>query len=342
MHFESQKYSSAQTDNYSPFPGWTRLTDPILDANENGPFDGLYALNETGRETTLATFKQTRILGGVLTGDMIGAGVGGALLRSIYNQIGVDPNHYNKVNLVHIANKDGSSSHDQDLTGEHTYLQSIFVPHYQEEFWKYAFRQYYLRHFLKNHSKEESIDLANAKVSEVDFSNIMFDEQTRKIVNDSIKANSQFLKDFSRLVAPRLLIGDFAVHSGNFGVANDESSEHLVATNFNAACKHLIKYLNPFQEFSTRHSGGYIDASNLEESEIEKNYYLEYGKEIRSSLEMAEAFIELGHIDKKTMKKMIGSAIDEQLFYDGSKRQQCRFSLPILKEFCLRIGMYHD
>lgn len=425
---QDQIIPPTQASLSTPFPGWIRLTETLRDTNQAGPYDGLYA-RAANHQTIFATFKQERRAGKILVANMLGAGVGGALLQRLYAAIGVDPNRYNKVGLVRTANENGITETSPDKTGQHFYVQSIFVPGYQEEFWKFAYREYYKKIFsqqiksaditfineatallleyyqseydthkkmlqaakdrqaelsllrtetgqtileeninkyqkrlnfirrlfpgeidilnvnahvqtqLQYHPKVLAEELANAKLNQIsamDGSDI----HNQELITNTLKSNETLLKDFTRLVAPRLLVGDFAVHSGNFGIVEQANKAgdkelHLVAINFNAACKNLMKYLNPFQQFTARDV-------QIKNEEGDKNYYIEYGKEIRSSLEMAQAFIELGNIDKKQTKQMISAAISEQLFYDGDKRTKHKFSLSIIREFCKRIGMQYD
>jgi hypothetical protein len=138
--------------------------------------------------------------------------------------------------------------------------------------------------------------------------------EVRRIISKAITANKTTLVEFAQITAARLLVGDFGVHNGNFGVLKDGT---LVCLDYGAAFCKLNPEVNPFTKTKTG-------------TKFYKNHFLEYSDGVIKSPEMAMEFILVGRMSKDQINNLTKEALVElQEFAD----------LQALTKFAFRLGM---
>ncbi len=338
--------------------------------NRPGTYGGVYQSTIGGNR---ALFKQDTRKDKVRVAKVMGEGVAGPLLNSIFNELKVDARRVAQVDLV----RAGEDESILDESGQSTYLKSVFINGYKEDFWKYAYRQYYeakYRAQFANFSKDDkkiaiaselylerllpyykakledpktkaayekkyddltltylqdlmrsgdraalqdlARDLADIEVNEMKRPSAVIKRAPRKVANKTLNT-AQFRREFAEITAPRLLIADFGVHNGNFGVAQIDGKDQLVCLDYGAAFCRLPRNVSPFSRAKTG-------------TKVYKNHFLEYGKTIIASKEMADVFIRIGNVSDDTYKQSID---------DSVKMLESKYGIEPLKKFCQRLGM---
>jgi hypothetical protein len=198
-----------------------------------------------------------------------------------------------------------------------------------------SFNQYINRNKTNAKLMSELIDdMSEAKVNDMKRpSGALFDighirltkvgQKTRKVISQLILNNEQLRKDFAAMAAPRILLGDFGLHNGNFGVAMLDGMPRLVSLDYGAAFLNPIADVNPFDKSKT-------GITNVIDK-FYKDHFLEYDKGIIASEYMAMAFINLGDMPNEQLKGYVEEVMRVEL-----KNQ---VGVSPLKEFCERLKM---
>ncbi len=138
--------------------------------------------------------------------------------------------------------------------------------------------------------------------------------EVRKIISSAITENKATLLQFSQITASRLLVGDFGVHNGNFGVLEDGT---LVCLDYGAAFCKLNPEVNPFTKTKTG-------------TTFYKNHFLEYNDKVIKSPEMAMEFILVGRMSKEKISQICDEAVNELGDFAD---------LQAFKKFAYRLGI---
>jgi hypothetical protein len=143
--------------------------------------------------------------------------------------------------------------------------------------------------------------------------------ETRAVISKFIASSPELLEDFAQMAAPRIFLGDFGLHNGNFGVAIIDGKPRIVSLDYGAAFANLIEDVNPF----TNRTGlqGF--------DKLYKNHFKEYDKNVIASEAMGRAFVKLG-------------SIDNLIYYVATMMQDDlgdTYGIDVLKQFCKRVNM---
>lgn len=284
----------------------------------------------------------------VRVGKVIAEGVAGDMLASLYAKQGVNAEHYAKTSLVRVAGSDDESGNDTYLKSEFIdnyrddYWRYAFRKDYEKKFMAI------LKEPDKSKAKQEFIEEYYQAVKSLDgqaqvpFKNIdlgtesgktavakfmairevdkiknprslMIRRDVKKIVSAQIREDKK-LKQFAQIMAPRLLIGDFGLHSANIGINN---AGDIVALDYGAAFCDLRPQVNPYRHVHTGTS-------------LYKNHFLdEYDDDINKSPEMAFEFIRLGELDEHQLNNWVNDSI----------KNLADMNEEALKKFCQRLGI---
>lgn len=391
-----------------PFPKLQRSGDKSGGANVGGENTGLYSGEMIVNENTLeereefrsSLIKQDYKNGKLRINKIIGECVGGSILRRIYHDhLGAKYDQFAEVRLIR-DDSETATGENPDETGEHVYLQSIYIKNYKHDLWKYAYYKLYKDQNIKKinedgFSKSDFEKLGNelthrilkleakykktgelgwrksleadaqyrlyqtlhekitqstpeelnaylnsnkghgkklaAILARVDADNMkrpsgvkigIFEPKVRSVIDDLIKNNDQLLQDFATMAAPRLLIGDFGLHNGNFGLARIDGVVRLVSLDYGAAFLNPISNVNPY---TTTHTG--IEGPER----LYKNHFLEFSKEVNASVYMAKTYIKLGQIKDEELRAYVAEIVNSQINEN--------LGINPLKEFCKRLKM---
>ena len=128
-------------------------------ANDPGLFGGIY---RHVVDNIQALFKQDIKDGKVRVAKVIGEGLAGSFLNDLYPLLGVDKRRFAHTELVQSGSDTAApiftdEHFKADETGEKTYLMSVYIEGYENDFWKYA--------YLKEHERRfrSEIDAGNHK-----------------------------------------------------------------------------------------------------------------------------------------------------------------------------------
>lgn len=349
-----------RSDDNEPWLPFVRIGAKETGANNPGPDGGIYGIPSGDGEsfTERAMFKRDTVTekGGkenIRVGKIIGEYVAGNLLANLLRNIhqSDDPDYTNKYVAVVQLVKARSKESNNDV--ESTYLKSIFLKNYRGDFWEVAL----VDHHATELSKKQEIPLKQAlrssglqgsseQISQLATSlaktNIVGPLYGRKKPNlvkqsffgkyhdpaISIPAqmlanpkNELLLQDFCEQVAARLLVADYGLHAGNFGVVDDKSGTlRMGSFDYGAGLCNLLPEVKPFARFGTG-------------TKFYKNHLLEYHPNIIKSEVMAEAFIRMGQVDDNQLGIMVDHALRDLI------NSETYTSVEPIKKFCKRMGM---
>jgi hypothetical protein len=351
-------------------PRFSYLEAKTGGVNRPGKEGGVYAhLGPDGKPTgKRSLFKQDTKGEKVRIAKVLGEAIGGKILAAWFKIVGVPKERFAEAKLAKVE------GFEEDKSGQNLYLQSVFIDNYKEDFWKHAYRQYYLEEYraiVNSHNADEIAQLRSLATSNLSAELLKLNEEkkdeaflskaadlearinnkiesyrqddealiadaaeitvsrmkrpsavfikpgyaeVRRIISKAITANKTTLVEFAQITAARLLVGDFGVHNGNFGVLKDGT---LVCLDYGAAFCKLNPEVNPFTKTKTG-------------TKFYKNHFLEYSDGVIKSPEMAMEFILIGRMSKDQINRLTKESIDElQEFAD----------LEALKKFAFRLGM---
>ena len=289
--------------------------------NKPGAYGGVYKNTKTGE---IALFKQDQKRRKIRVAKIIGEKVGGTILEAVMAHMNVDPPV--EVAKVEWASVEGIS---EQPNGNNTYLKSTFIEGYQEDLWKDAcrrdFKNQFIHKFIHSNPNQLNIDeaadeYANEKIKTIKKRPTCVAVtpnygHTRQMNSNAIQKLG-LIEQLASTLACRLMVGDFGVHSGNYGLANKDSTVRLVAIDFGAACCHLKSETNLYTFTKTG-------------TKFYKNHFLEWPG-IIESLEMAIAFIKAGKLPSDMLDKTIKESLSDLDKYFSDEDQ---------RKFCQRLGM---
>jgi len=128
-------------------------------------------------------------------------------------------------------------------------------------------------------------------------------QKNRRVANKYIKNNNTLKKELCKAATARMTVGDFGLHTGNFGLVEINGNLHLASLDFGAAFDNFNykKTVDPL-------TGKGHPLGNVRGGIQYKNHLLEYA-DIAYSREMAEAWTEATYPDD--LDKTIDEAMDE-------------------------------
>lgn len=287
----------------SRFPGFKPESKKTSGANSAGAYGGVYLDEQTGQKVLIK--QDVNVRNELRSDKVIAEVVTGQMLRRLMEHMQIDPEKVADVSFVTV---DGSK--EADPFGHNTYVCSRYFKDYQQDFWEYAY---------DNHKSSKPAKRPSG------FGGFL-PTFIQRIVNRVLRSNPQLKSDFTELSALRLFMGDFGNHCGNYGIVKKDENDRLVAFDFGAGNNHLKGIFDPYSR---------ID--NLKFNQIHKNHFLEYGKDIIYSLEMARMFIKISDVPEKKIQEMTKEVLDKIAL--GSHFEQNGKAGPALCNFCKRIGM---
>src|SRR5690606_15678308 len=123
-----------------------------------------------------------------------------------------------------------------------------------------------------------------------------------KVPSHWLQANPVLLKQFCVNSITRILLGDMNVGPGNYQVVGSGDNKRLIASNFNASMMNLAADINVFDKKILNSEGKMLSTNGL----------YEYSSKVRTSVEMAEAMIEVGHIDRESIRSAVREMMSQQ------------------------------
>ena len=141
--------------------------------------------------------------------------------------------------------------------------------------------------------------------------------KVRQIISDAIKADPKKIMQFAEIIAPRLLIGDFGLHNGNFRVKHNGD---LVCLDYGAAFSKLNAEFDPYSK----------GKGTIGTWKRYKNHFLEYDDRIIKGPEMAIMFIKIGRMGSTGINNMVKNAL---------VMANENYDLNGLKKFSQRLGI---
>lgn len=367
-----KRSSTTAPSTHQPWPGYVSVGKKTAGANDAGPYGGIYAkanskgeiiFDRKGERVETAMIKRDTVLDKkgdveeVRVGKIIGEFVAGRMLAGMMQALhDKDDKQYAQKYVAHVelvsAKPDNQQTKEGKTEAALTYLKSIFLKNYTNDFWKEAFICHYGNTFndqyhdnyaeaLKRDNLEDSSQNINMLARRAAKDKVeekhdgkpkqvrqallkQYDDETIMRPKEMLEANPTLMTDFCEQVAARLLLSDYGIHTGNFGVIDDGSGTlRMGSIDFGAAFCNLLPDVEPFARFGTG-------------TKPYKNHLLEYHPDIIKSEKMAQAFIGVGSISDTQMDAIIDNALEALQESDTYK------NAASLKKFCSRMGMPKD
>jgi hypothetical protein len=282
------------------FEGFEAMRLKSGGVNGPGEYGAWYKETTSGKASLI---KQDIRHGKVRHHKILAEVVGGQLLNYLIN----DSDETNANLSANVSLTKVSSSRFTENTEEKTspvsaaknhednvYLVSEGIPGYRNDFWKYAYELWNEDHVDDKRTVPEDRPRGmgiNPFVKEV----MVYALDKLEQLNPNIK------REFAKIMAASLLIGDFDVHIGNIGVVIDENGiPHLVRLDYGGALNNLKDDVAPHS--ITDH----LPLLNPRFEMVPTNHFREYPRKYRITKEMAEA---LEHVAKAPISEKIDKSI---------------------------------
>ena len=262
------------------------------------------------------------------------------------------------VSLVEARPDDNKNRHKDDLI----YLQSIFLKNYGGDFWEWAHARKPRGEILEQYKIDTATrqkelypamtdDEIQAIVTQhvADLDNVFnkmakrevaehhpkgkpkavipallknFEAPAISIPSHALLENETLLADFCDQAAARILVSDYGIHPGNFGIVAKDGNERLASLDYGAGLRNLYPDAALFSR-KKKETG----------TKFYKNHLLEYDPRVIKSEQMAKSLINLGKLSDDFFKAKADAILTTK---------NIRHSRTPLMKFCKHLGMQND